>query len=59
MSWVQFLNRLLVYKQLQKEKIDLKKTINIFENLIQVLTSMPEDSEREFKLIFNNTQVIQ
>jgi len=43
---------------LQKEKIDLKKTIDLIENVISVLTDMREASEKEFKLIFNEVKVI-
>jgi len=43
---------------LQKEKIDLKKTIDLIENIISVLTDMREASEKEFKLIFNEAKVI-
>ncbi|XP_025205791.1 zinc finger MYM-type protein 1-like isoform X5 [Melanaphis sacchari] len=45
-----------ICKQLQKEKIDLKKTIDLIENVISVLTDMREASEKEFKLIFNEVK---
>jgi len=35
-----------ICKQLQKEKIDLKKTIDLIENAINVLTDMREASEK-------------
>lgn len=47
-----------VCKQLQKERLDMKKTIGIIENLIQVLTDLRLDAENEFKIIFDEAQVI-
>lgn len=45
-----------VCKQLQKERIDLKKTVEIIENMIEAITHMREDAENEFKLIFEEAQ---
>lgn len=47
-----------VCKQLQKERIDLKKTVDIVENLIQSLMNVREDAEHEFKRIVDEAQVI-
>jgi len=47
-----------VCKQLQKERIDLKKTVDIVENLIQSLMNVREDAENEFKRIIDEAQVI-
>ncbi|CAI6351604.1 unnamed protein product [Macrosiphum euphorbiae] len=45
-----------VCKQLQKERIDLKKTVDIVENLIQSLMNVREDAEHEFKRIVDEAQ---
>jgi len=47
-----------VCKQLQKERIDLKKTVDIVENLIQSLMNVREDAENEFKRIIDEAHVI-
>lgn len=47
-----------VCKQLQKERIDLKKTVDIVENLIQSLMNVRDDAENEFKRIIDEAQVI-
>ncbi|XP_050064793.1 52 kDa repressor of the inhibitor of the protein kinase-like [Aphis gossypii] len=47
-----------VCKQLQKERIDLKKTVDIVENLIQSLMNVREDAENEFKRIIDEAQTM-
>lgn len=44
-SQVLFSYGLPVCKQLQKERIDLKKTVEIIENMIEAITHMREDAE--------------
>jgi hypothetical protein len=47
-----------VCKQLQKERIDLKKTVDIVENLIQSIINVREDAENEFKRIIDGFQAV-
>lgn len=41
-----------------KKIIDLKKTVDIVENLIQSLMNVRKDTENEFKRIIDEAQVI-
>jgi len=49
--------RLPVCKQLQKERIDFKKTVEIVENMVEAITHIREDAENEFKLIVEEARV--
>lgn len=46
-----------VCKQLQKERIDLKHTINIIETLLQYLKEIRENAEKEFQILFEKVKV--